>query len=328
MNRKQIISKEEKIGIIIRTIANNPGLTRDELLAKLQENKLAISLRSLSESIKELKCDYKLLPNNSKLKNGYYLDNIISIPKTDLSILTNALNSFAQHLRDEASIETYKRIVEYAKNHISNEAIHTMIRETNIIESNDIIVKHSKVIDKAISSKMSILVTYKSPRGQETKSTLFPMFKIFYIRAWYVICKLKDLNLFHPYRLDRFININLGNILNKKYKSDYKLATELLSHGWGMSFPDSKMKACEGREYVVIFDKSIAPYIVEGKLRHQNAKLRYLPNGNLEFSIKLSDPWEFCHWIRSFGSLAWFIKPKEIVDIEIKDLKNKVDRYN
>ncbi len=268
------------------------------------------------------------MPNHSKIKSGYFIDDVVTIPKTDLSVLTNALNSFAHHLRDEASIETYKRIVEYAKIYNTNEAIHTMIRETNIIETSDLIAKNSKILDKAINAKISINANYKSPRGLISKITLFPIFKIFYIRAWYVICKSKENNQFHPYRLDRFEQITLGNLVNKKYNTDHKIANELLSHGWGMSFPKNKLKAQEKKEYVVIFDKSVAPYIVEGKLRHQNAKLRNMPNGNLEFSIYLNDPWEFCHWVRSFGSLAWFVKPKEMVEIEITDLKNKAGRYD
>ena len=320
-----------KLGKIIKLIANKPGITRQELLAELNSSSNITSLRSLANDIKILKEEFKLIPDKSRLKNGYVLNDIFTVNETELPVVMNALCTFAEQLQDISAVEAYRKIqtsilAQDKKLTVFYE--HSFIREKNIIDKTSHTDEIEKVLSLAIKKNLAIRVEYKSPRSESFRTVVYPIFKVFYIRAWYVVCKSINDKTFNPYRLDRFTKITILDKKNTNFKKDYNLAKELLNIGWGMSFPASKQKAQDFIELVVGFDKSVAPYIKEGKQRHQNAKLRTLDNGNLEFKIQLSDPWEFCHWVRSFGSLAWFIKPKELVEIEINDLKNKACRYN
>jgi len=163
--------------------------------------------------------------------------------------------------------------------------------------------------------------------------TVFPLFKIFYERAWYVIVRDCKKSVIHPCRLDRIQDASpIASLTNPTFSGDFNNAVYLINCGWGMTFPRSVQEVkqlAQAPDTVVRFHREVAPYILEGKRRHPFARLQRARDGSGDvlFSIKLLDHWEFKHWVRSFGSSAHFIAPQALVDQERAEVRRIARNY-
>ncbi|HEY9787854.1 MAG TPA: WYL domain-containing protein, partial [Candidatus Obscuribacterales bacterium] len=187
----------------------------------------------------------------------------------------------------------------------------------------------------ALASHRPVRMVYMSPRlSDELRIDVYLLFKVFYERAWYVITRDVGSRSYYPCRLDRIKELKLldGYPIHQTLGEDIEEAHYLMGCGWGMTFPATRKDADRGKtcpETVVRFSAKVAPYIVEVSGRHPMAKVGYARDGSGDavFRIRLLDLWEFKHWVRQFGSNAWFLSPPSVVDEEKAEVRRMAARY-
>lgn len=330
-------SRNHRIGLIIRTIACNPGITLSGLLKAVHDSGIEITERTLAKDIGLLKDEYQLLIARPRLRHGYVLQGIYSLGEEELDTVVDALNAFGNSLESQSAQETVERLKLQAKGvrRSSKSSTVRVIGHRQIYALKDEQKKAERDLAVAAQKHAAIQATYKTPRESKPIDIKgYPLFLVFYERGWYCIIKDMTEKVYRPRRLDRFHNLKVlaGEPLNTSHDSDSQEARLLMSHGWGMSFPRSfaELNETEHTEVIVRFDSTLASYILEGQSRHPLAKTSRAKDGSgdVEFRIKLhGDLFEFKNWVRSFGSKAWFLSPTSIVENEKREVRRMAERY-
>lgn len=330
-------TRNQRIGLIIRTIACNPGITLSGLLKSVHDHGIDITERTLAKDIGLLKDEYQLLTQRPRLRQGYVLQGIYSLGEEELDTVVDALNAFGTSLESQSAQETVERLKSQAQGvrRSTKSSTVRVIGHRQIYALKDEQKKAERDLAIAAQKHAAIQATYKTPREAKPIDIKgYPLFLVFYERGWY--CIIKDMNekAFRPRRLDRFHNLKILNSepSNASHETDTQEARLLMSHGWGMSFPRSfaELNKSDHTEVVVRFDSTLASYILEGQSRHPLAKTSRAKDGSgdVEFRIKLhGDLFEFKNWVRSFGSKAWFLSPQNIVETEKREVRRMAERY-
>lgn len=325
--------------MIIKIIACQPGITLTNLLLTLRNQGVMVSERTLVKDIMSLKVDFKLLPSKPRLREGYFLQDMVTLAQPELGVVIDALCAFAISLKDSDSERIFQRISSVAKFLDTKDGSSRLTQRyigQRIISRDQATLKELELlIMHAIRNRLPMKIHYASPRTPGTLTfDAYPLFKIFYERAWYVIIRNVQKPLYHPCRMDRIARARIldKQPANTQVADDVHQSRYLISCGWGMTFPAStedanRLNDCP--DTIVRFDSGVAQYILEGLERHPRARIVLSRDGtgDVFFKIKLADLWEFKHWVRSFGSQAWFVAPESAVEEEKAEIARLRHRY-
>ncbi|HEY9756049.1 MAG TPA: WYL domain-containing protein [Oculatellaceae cyanobacterium] len=319
------MTKMQRVAIIVKTIGSQPGITLKKLLCTLHEEGIKISEETLTTDIQVLKLT-GLLPQDRRLRNGYYLQGMHTIGTEEISTVIDALWTFGFNLGDKTAFDISNRLG--ATSRI------IALREKNIYREIPEELNFEHKMSAAIKDHLAVEITLESPRlAKPSCFRTFPLFKLFHERGWYLVTRNVDRREFFASRIDRIKECELLlTEINQIHERDVNDAQFLLNAGWGMDFPHTieEFQSIESLpEIVVRFDSTVAVFIKEGAKRHPRAKISNAPDGSghLDFSIKLKYHTAFRNWVRSWGSKAWFLEPQAIVDEEQTDLRRQFSNY-
>ncbi|MBL8084449.1 MAG: WYL domain-containing protein [Candidatus Obscuribacter sp.] len=334
-------SKLERTAIIIKIIANAPGITMSRLHAELQARNISVSERTLAKDIDSLKKDYKLLPDKDRLRQGYYLKDVLTLSVEEAEVALDALHLLGTRLKDKQAETLAQRLqTDRNQNQFAPEPAQAAPRRTRTLSQRNILSAQrsediQRQLNQAIRQTRPVTFTYKTPRlkAAETVSG-FPLLMVFHERGWYCIMRNLTTCTYSPRRIDRISDLKLiaGGKPNRDAQENIDEAGFLLSSGWGMSFPKNlrEYHASDSEPYIVArFEATVAPYILEATERHPRGKVKACRDGtgDVEFSIKLHDPRGFLDWVRSFGAKARITAPKNLVEKEKAELKRLLLKY-
>ncbi len=326
-----------RLSTLIKIIANNPGITLTQVHKRLPEFEIEITERTLAKDIASLKHEYQLLPETERLRKGYVLEDIVTLSRSELELVLDALQVLSVRMSDPEAEVVMTRLMTLINRSTTDKAyVQTRtVRQRNILNKQaDERDKH-KLLQNAIRQSRAVSMTYNTPRvGKDEQIVAFPLLMVFHERGWY--CIMRDLNEtnYRPRRLDRITKCRLAQeaIVNPTASDNLKEANYLLSCGWGMSFPlnTRELKVSDGQPPIVVrFDRTMAPFIMEAVERHPRATISRVKDGtaSVDFSICLSQPMEFIQWVRSFGAKAIILSPSNIVEQEKAEIRRVLDRY-
>ena len=334
-------SKLERTAIIIKIIANAPGITMSRLHAELQARNISVSERTLAKDIDSLKKDYKLLPDKDRLRQGYYLKDVLTLSVEEAEVALDALHLLGTRLKDKQAETLAQRLqTDRNQNQFAPEPAQAAPRRTRTLSQRNILSAQrsediQRQLNQAIRQTRPVTFTYKTPRlkAAETVSG-FPLLMVFHERGWYCIMRNLTTCTYSPRRIDRISDLKLieGGKPNRDAQENIDEAGFLLSSGWGVSFPKNlrEYHASDSEPYIVArFEATVAPYILEATERHPRGKVKACRDGtgDVEFSIKLHDPRGFLDWVRSFGAKARITDPKNLVEKEKAELKRLLLKY-
>ncbi len=333
-----MVDQNARLGLIIRVIANNAGITLTGLNAELAALGVAVTERTLAKDILKLKTEYGLLPKKERLRRGYFLEGIYSLSHNEVALVLDAMHVFGVHLNDpeaHALMERISRLVaESSDAEVLSARLERTVRQRDIYKS----AKKSNVQETllaAIRSRLPVKILYDTPRLKEPKQFKgYPLLLVFYERGWYCITRdLVDQN-YAPRRIDRIRECSLldRSAVNTHHEENLTEAQYLMYSGWGMSFARSmdELKASQAEpEIVVRFDVSIASYILEAVERHPLGKVARAKDGSggVDFRIRLHDATEFVYWVRSFGAKARLLAPRALVEKERAEILRMSRNY-
>jgi hypothetical protein len=317
----------KRTGLIIKIIANNPGIRLGELLHRLAEQGLKVSEKTLATDIERLKKNFRLLPDQPRLRSGYVLAGFTTIGNEELATVCNALSAFGANLQENTALEISERIGR------SDRVM--SILQRNIYKPAKTESDIDQKLSLAIKDHLAVKVVVDSPRiAQPIHITFFPLFRVFHERGWYVISRSVEKQEYWPTRQDRIISCEIlkRTSFNKSFKEDLDTAHFLMNTGWGMNFPHTMVEyeeIEEQPEIVVRFDATVAAFIKEGVGRHPLAKMTPAPDGSgqLDFRLKLKYYDEFRNWVRSWGAKAWFVEPQSFIDRERAEIRRQMQNY-
>nr|HNH75123.1 WYL domain-containing protein [Candidatus Obscuribacter sp.] len=273
-------SKLERTAIIIKIIANAPGITMSRLHAELQARGISVSERTLAKDIDSLKKDYKLLPDKDRLRQGYYLKDVLTLSVEEAEVALDALHLLGTRLKDKQAETLAQRLqTDRNQNQFAPEPAQAAPRRTRTLSQRNILSAQrsediQRQLNQAIRQTRPVTFTYKTPRlkAAETVSG-FPLLMVFHERGWYCIMRNLTTCTYSPRRIDRISDLKLieGGKPNRDAQENIDEAGFLLSSGWGMSFPKNlrEYHASDSEPYIVArFEATVAPYILEATERH------------------------------------------------------------
>lgn len=332
-----VSDKIRRLSLIIKLIANNPGITLSGLKRQLPELGIRVTERTLAKDILTLKHDYGLLPDKERLRSGYVLEDIVTLSDQETGLVLDALHMLSGRMDDMEAHEVLSRLTELSNVRSSDSSAKQRIRtvrQRNIMKAKDR-EETSRILKEAIRTRQAVRYTYNTPRvGKDETLNGYPLIMVFHERGWYCITRDLKEKTYHPRRIDRIKELKLVSTcgLNDDFNDNISEANYLLNCGWGMTFPRN-MKMLEDAEkqpaIVARFDRTIAPYILEAVERHPKGKVTPVKDGtgDVDFSIKLHDPREFIYWIRSFGCKAKVIAPLSLVEQEKSEIRRMYEAY-
>lgn len=321
-----------RIGMIIKIIGNSPGIKLTQLRSVLAETGFKVSEKTITEDIKLLKDELELLPRSPRLRHGYFLQGFHTVGGREVGVVIDALTAFGLSLSDARALEISRRLV----SHTSTGNIRMFgLHQRTIYKAATSQKKIEDALFAATKEHLPVRLSIESPWKPEAKDiTVYPLFKVFYERGWYLISRELNKKAYYPCRLDRIKKCEMPKRaeVNESHERDLDEAQYLINCGWGMDFAHtiSELQATEqGPEVVVRFDQSVAPFLKEGVNRHPKAKLSAAPDGSghLDFRIRLTYYRDFKKWVRSWGSKAWFIEPQDFVKEEVAQIRRQMFTY-
>ncbi|MBZ0187121.1 MAG: hypothetical protein K8F91_12815, partial [Candidatus Obscuribacterales bacterium] len=100
----------DRLGKLIATIGNNPGIGPEELLAHLKACGHKISVRTLYSDLRKIKDKMHLIPTDGRMRSGYVLDGFVTIDYSKIPLLIDALEAFAVSLGDPEIADLLKDV--------------------------------------------------------------------------------------------------------------------------------------------------------------------------------------------------------------------------
>ena len=187
-----------RLGAIIKIIANQPGVTLSKLVKALNDQKIAVTERTVAKDILILKNEMDLLPKKERLRSGYLLNEIFSLSNTEVDLVLDAMHTLGAKLSDEEASQMRDRLIDFIQesglkkvpgSSISHRTIYKKTKDQQEIE---------KLLFASIRQRIPVVYTYKTPRvGQPERCTGYPLLMLFHERGWYCIFKEQDKQKLH-----------------------------------------------------------------------------------------------------------------------------------
>ena len=319
--------QHRRIGAIIKAIGSNPGITLTQLRQELSNSGIGLSEKTLTKEIDHLKHFYELLAPEPRLRNGYVLQGFHTIGTSELPTVIDALWAFGFNLNDPVAWRVSRRLGSSRRT--------IALRQRNIYKSAVSAQEIGDRLELAIKEQLAVRIVLETPRAPKPLIyEVYPLFKVFYEKGWFLITCSTHRKAYYATRVDRIKKCEIlkQTQSTQSHDKDIENAQMLMNSGWGMDFPHTFEEYSEidsQPEVVVRFDSSVAAFIREGPDRHPKARMAYASDGtgHLDFRIKLKYYSEFRTWVRSWGSKAWFLEPQAFIDEEIADVRRQMMNY-
>lgn len=158
---------------------------------------------------------------------------------------------------------------------------------------------------KAAAQCRSIQIEYKKPAASHVENREVDPYHLANVDGeWFLFgyCHLRrDIRTFSPQRIQKL------TLLDRHFtRPDFDVHKQLAT-SFGVMTGDREF------EVVCRFSEKIADFIRE-KRWHSTQKLKELPGGGIEFSVRVSNLIEIRSWILSWGGEAQVLQPEELVD--------------
>lgn len=176
-----------------------------------------------------------------------------------------------------------------------------------------------KIFLQSLADNHEIEITYTSfyRNNEVTRRVVRPYGLLWFNANWYAIafCLLRD-NL-RTFKLDRVINAKLlkTNFIRPK---DFNLDT-YFSDSWGIVVEHNKPL----EEVKLLFSPKVASEVIKYKY-HSSQQNRWIDNGWLEISFKISAISEMKNWVLSWGSEVLVVEPEDLRQELIQQLKSSL----
>jgi predicted DNA-binding transcriptional regulator YafY len=175
-------------------------------------------------------------------------------------------------------------------------------------------------INKAIMEKRQIKITYYSISNDEiTKRNIEPIHLMFRGGFWYLIAFCHLRNEIKMFRIDRIKDLQFTDKIFQ-VPADFSLAS-YMGKSW-------QVVRGEGETYQVEI-KIFAPASrwVKEEMLHPTQQIKSLENGDILFTAEVGSLSEIKRWILQLGSCAEVVKPKELKEEVLEEIKGMERRY-
>lgn len=329
------MSRNERLGTIIKLIANTPGITLSQLRKQLHDAGISVTERTVAKDIVLLKTEYGLLPKQERLRQGYLLENICTLAQGEVALVLDALHVFGTRLSDAEAAALIERIRRWIKGNSGSVRPTRTLRQRNIYKKSRQSKEIEEMLFQAIRSQTAVSITYDTPRLRKPEQVSgYPLLMVFHERGWYCIMRDLQSRVYSPRRLDRIKSCQAVKSAdaNSHHFEDLTEAEFLMSCGWGMTFPRSRkeLDAANAQPPIVVrFDNTVSGYLLESVERHPLGTVSPTRDGSgdAQMQIRLANPREFLYWVRSFGSHAWIVSPRSVVEAERAEILRMSARY-
>lgn len=176
---------------------------------------------------------------------------------------------------------------------------------------------HITELNQVIKARRQMKMTYFSRRqGKDAEYLIDPMMVFTYGRLLYLVAYVHEYKEVRQFSLEKIKKLI-------RTENTFKPRKYSLEGHRNEAFGIIRE---EPFELVVRFDKSIASY-VKRRNHHPSQKIKTLPNGDIELSLKAGGWDEMETWILSYSDRAEVIKPKRMRTEIKKRLKKALGRY-
>lgn len=162
-------------------------------------------------------------------------------------------------------------------------------------------------IEEAITASHSIAVLYASISSQQCAwRGIDPWMMVHRASAWYLVGRCHVHDEPRTFRLDRITAVlPMGRSFVRP--SDFD-AEEWFANSWEVA------ASHEAVDIRILFEPSVAP-LIEYALHHASETKQRLPDGRLEYRVRIGPLDELARWIVGFGGNAVAVEPVELVDL-------------
>lgn len=163
-----------------------------------------------------------------------------------------------------------------------------------------------RALEKAIHDARSVSILYTSlseARPKPKWRSVDPWALMHRSEAWYLVGRCHENDEARTFRLDRIESVlEIGAAFERPAFE----ASQWFANAWGA------FRADEAEEVVIVFEEQIAPLIAHAQ-HHPTEEKRRLPDGRLEYRVRIAPLDEIARWIAGFGGNAVAIAPEELV---------------
>jgi proteasome accessory factor C len=161
-------------------------------------------------------------------------------------------------------------------------------------------------LENAIRDCLSMSIEYTSlTDGKAAWRSVDPWALVHRSEAWYLIARCHKHDEPRTFRLDRIRrSLPIGRTFRRP--ADFDLERWLDSR-WGIFEGDAK------DESVIHFDPALAP-LIEHAQHHPTESKRRLPDGSIEYRVRVGNLEELARWVVGFGGKAHAVAPPELVE--------------
>jgi predicted DNA-binding transcriptional regulator YafY len=175
-----------------------------------------------------------------------------------------------------------------------------------------------KVLNESICDRTAIKITYFSYSSKKTsKRKIYPYCLYYYQGAIYVVAKdelSKEERTFNVERIRQAEKLTEPFVLPKKFN-----AADYFKESFGIF-------KSEPTKVVVLFDKSVAPYIKE-RIWHPSQVVEAHEKEGVKLTIKVSGTREIKSWIMGFCEHAVVVEPQELKEEIKRDIGRMTTNY-
>jgi predicted DNA-binding transcriptional regulator YafY len=168
---------------------------------------------------------------------------------------------------------------------------------------------------RATAGRQQLELTYRKPGMQQTEQRVVDPYHLANINGeWFLFGfdhLRKDIRTFVPARIKSLRPTGKSFLRQKQFSLEARLRDSFGVQSGRETF-----------EVVIRFNARVADYILEKKW-HDSQKLKNLPNGGVELSLKLSSLQEIERWVLGWGGNAVVLRPAELAQA-VQDSARKI----
>jgi predicted DNA-binding transcriptional regulator YafY len=168
---------------------------------------------------------------------------------------------------------------------------------------------------RATAGRQQLELTYRKPGMQQTEQRVVDPYHLANINGeWFLFGfdhLRKDIRTFVPARIKSLRPTGKSFLRQKQFSLEARLRDSFGVQSGRETF-----------EVVIRFNARVADYILEKKW-HDSQKLKNLPNGGVELSLKLSSLQEIERWVLGWGGNAVVSRPAELAQA-VQDSARKI----
>jgi predicted DNA-binding transcriptional regulator YafY len=176
-----------------------------------------------------------------------------------------------------------------------------------------------RTVQWALVKRKQLAGTYRSPHeGREVKLQLHPYRLCLIKQACYLIARLNGEDAPRTYRVTRFKTLRMLEA-NAEVTEEFDLK-EYFGNAWAVYRGDKT------HDVEIEFTKDAVDTVLEG-IWHHTQKVRKNKNGSVTLTFRVDGLNEILRWVLGWGSRATVIKPPELREMVVAQLRQSIEAY-